>query len=280
MDSDQYLLFRCFIHPASSQYNVFDRECTKEDRFRQVVEQLYVQNKTVFQYWSNKHFVYSSQEYKDRLYLFKYAKEIIRKKKVEGDKNIEVVEDSELKTVSIILDVEWQILLIQKDSREFSRIDGVRNALQSYLTSKMRHWGYNIKITEIPEKIKFWEFVESHHNFNTLSLVFNAPNILFGNNDMRDALKILKEEFNIDECSFTLKSKENNLKITDKIRAYVDYIADVGGKYLIVARDEGEKAVLKSQDAIRKWNVGGIGSERDANLLIEKVDEYHKKGGG
>jgi hypothetical protein len=276
METDLFYVYRCFIIPTSHQYNIYDNKLSKENLFNQEIIRLSNSNKTVFQYWKNRHIIFFDQIGNDRLFTFRYAKPIVRTKKVEGDQAIHEIIDAELKTVKVIIDIKWQYFLVEKNTREFNNREQVINAWESYLSQRLRFHGYTIKISELPEKKDFWEFVSKHENINRLSLSFNAPNILFGNMETREALKQIKNDCNNDEVSIMLKSRENMLVISEKIGKYVDYISDVGGKYLIAAKSSGKTYILKSHEAIKTMRMPKSFDSHAKDKLINIIDELHK----
>jgi hypothetical protein len=277
MEKDQYLIFRYFIIPITAQMTIYDSEFSKEERMIYAIQNIFNNKKTTFQYWSTKHFLFSNFEVDNRFICLKYAKEYVRKKMVEGDYNIQEIEDLELHAAQLIFDTKHQFLLIQKKTTEFPYHDQIKNALSAYFSQQLRQYNYTIKIDEIPEKIQFWRFIEENEYINTLNLKFNAPNMLFGNSETRQALNILKDDYNIDEIDVSLKNKNNKLKIfRDNISKYIDYITSVGGAYYVKARKFGKFIILKSSENIRSIFLSKQIVADDISELQTKLDELQR----
>jgi hypothetical protein len=277
MEKDQYMIFRYFIIPISNQMTIFDSEFSKEERMNSAIQKIYNNKKTVFQYWSNRHFLFSNFDVDNRFICFKYAKEYVRKKMIEGDYSIQEIEDLELHAAQLIFDTKHQFLLIQKKTSEFPYVEQIKNALSSFFSQHLRQFNYTIKIDEIPEKIQFWKFIEENEQINTLSLKFNAPNMLFGNTETRKALSILKDDYNIDEVDLSLKNKNNRLKILrENISNYIDYITTVGGEYYVKAKKFTKFITLKSSENIRSLFLSKQIVAEDISELETKLDELQK----
>lgn len=276
MEKEMYFLYRYFVIPNTLQLSIYDVEKNKEMRFIDEMIKILDSHKTIFQYWNTRHILYPVNLYDDRLFHFRYAKEIIRKKKVEGEDSIQEVLDNELKSVNIFFDIKYQFVMIQKKTTEFSNSEQVKNAIESYLSTKLRYYNYTLKIDEIPKLEEFWEFIGKYKNISELKLKMNSPNFFFGNYDTRESLSIIKEEFNNDEIEITLKNNKNELNIGDKVDTFINYISTVGGAYVVQAREFGRKISLKSIESIRKLYLPCEPNMNNASVIIEEAEKVQE----
>jgi hypothetical protein len=276
MENEQYLIYRYFVIPTSQQRSLYDEEMSKEERFKKVIISLFEKRKIVFQYWNTRHILFYEKFESQRLFFLKYAKEIIRKKKVEGEKSIDEVEDSELKTVNIFIDLSTQFVLIQKKTTEFNKTDQVKNSVESFFSSKIKEYYYTVKVDEIPNKTEFWKFIEENSNIRSLCFKLNAPNFFFGNNDTKEALTIIKEEYNNDEITLSMKNHQNELIVSDNVSEFINYISTVGGEYSVEANTNGRKVFFRSKDSVRSILIPENWKDQDINILLLKIEQVQE----
>lgn len=84
--------------------------------------------------------------------------------------------------------------------------------------------------------------------------MLNAPNLaLFGHDDMRNLLEEIKLETNNEEFDISFKNKEGKLKIMrDVLGNWIDYIVEVGGRYLLKFTSNGITETKTSDTDIAK----------------------------
>ncbi|MDO8365184.1 MAG: hypothetical protein Q7T20_00200 [Saprospiraceae bacterium] len=242
-----FYAFRYFVSPSESPKHLFsdleriETSKTKEELMHDVFSDLHKEHKTDFGH-SNKRFLfYSFGAYKNRLFVFQFAKEETSRKSIEGPVSIQTIPDRSLKYVLMFVHPNYQILLVERKTTAFPNVDFIIRQLEWYFRDRMRHFGYTVNIHPLSRSEKFWEAVDNADFIYELSLTLNAPNIYFGDNDLREMLKEIKDDTNNDETVIEFKSVDGNLDIKKSVwQKWIDYISNVGGRYSLKTKKIGE----------------------------------------
>ncbi len=260
-----FYAYRYLVTPAGGQISLIQQlNKSKEELITDIISDLAVNTKTEWVRGSKRFLFYGFQN-KDDVYIIKFARESNEKIYLEGDEDIEIRGIKEAKYVYLIIDTKHQIILLERNVSVFQQIEISVNILSDFLRSKMREFDYVVNIYPLVSKKKFWNYVDTAEEIYELSLEMNAPNLIFfGHEDTRDVLQQIKQATNNEVLDISIKNKEGRLKIIrEAIGSYIDYIMEVGGKYLLKFLKNGIREIKTSETDIAK-----------TYIIRKKVDKY------
>lgn len=267
-----YYLYRFFIAPLDFNQTLVESKNTKEELFKKVIINLVENQKTTFKYLKRKNIFYHTINNKSNIFIFNLAREVERLKKIEGERNVEEINDQELKQATIIFHLDFQFVLIEINKVEYYDPKTVKSAIESYFQKEIRKWNHTFHLREVTENQKFWRFVEDMDKLKIIKLTFNAPNAFFGNSDMKNVRKKLeeeKEDSNIEFLETKHINKSTSLKIEGDFKMRINYILSMGGEYFVSAFKRGKKMSLNSKNNIKTLT---LNSEFTEKALI-KINE-------
>jgi hypothetical protein len=276
-----FFAYRYLVTPTSEQITMFQQlNKSKEELMTDVVSALAINIKSE---WikGNKRFLFYGFQHKDDIFIIKFARETNENIFIEGDDDIEIKGIKEAKYVYIIIDTKHQIILIERNVSVFQQIDSSANILAEYFRDQMRNFDYVVNVYPLVSKKKFWNYVESAEEIYELSLEMNAPNMaLFGNSDTRDVLQQIKETTNNEILDISFKNKEGQLKVIKEVLGgYIDYVREVGGKYLLKFKRNGIRETKSSETDTAKTYIERKKTEKysDEELqnISDKLDSIH-----
>jgi len=236
-----FFAFRYLVTPTSEQITIIQQlSKSKEELMKDIIRELAIKVKSEWTKGSKRYLFYGFQ-HKDDIHIIKFAKETNENIYVEGDNDIEIKGIKEAKYVYLIIDTKHQIILIEKNVSVFQQIESSANILADFFRNKMLDFDYVVNIYPLVSKNKFWSYVDTAEEIYELSLEMNAPNMaLFGNSDTRDVLQQIKETTNNEVFDISFKNKEGRLKVLrEAFGGYIDYIMEVGGKYWLKIKRNG-----------------------------------------
>lgn len=238
---------RYLVTPTSAQKTIIQElSKNKEELMVDIIRNLAEKTKTVFTSGGRRFLFYGFQELDD-VYIIKFARETNEKIYTEGENDIEIKDVKETKFIYLIIDTKNQVILMERNLSVFQQIESAINILASFFRSQMRHFDYVVNIYPLVSNKKFWSYVDTADDIYELTLEMNAPNMFFGNSDTREVLKEIKETTNNEVLDISFKNKEGRLKIArESLGNYIDYVREVGGKYMLKFRRNGIKETKTS----------------------------------
>ncbi|WP_442846802.1 hypothetical protein [Leeuwenhoekiella sp. H156] len=268
-----FLAYRYLVTPISPQIT-FNQLLNKdkETLISEIIENLASSSKTEWNIKSKRYLLYGSQSRND-IHVIKFARETNEKLYLEGEEDIEIQGIKEAKYVYLIIDTVNQIILLERNVSIFSSIDNAVKVLSSFFREKMKEFDYVVNIYPLATKRKFWNYVETADEIFELTLIMNAPNMaFFGHEDTRDVLKQIKEATNNEEFDLSFKNKEGNLKIAkETIGKWVDYVREVGGKYILKFSYNGQKEVKTSKNDTVKTYIERKKTEKYSDYEMDNI---------
>lgn len=273
-----FYAFRYLVTPISEQVTIIQElSKSKEELMREIVLNLATDIKTE---WTkrNKRYLFYGFQSKNNIYIVKYARETDEKIYVEGDDDIEIQGIKEAKYVYVIIDTQHQIVLLERNVSVFQSIDQAVNTLADFFRSQMKKYDYVVNIYPLVSKKKFWNYVDTADGIYELSLVMNAPNMaFFGNEDTREILQQIKETTNNEEFDISLKNKEGKLKIVrNALGGWIDYVREVGGKYLLKFSKNGVIETKTSETDTAKVYLERKRTEKYTDEEMKSIEEKMK----
>jgi hypothetical protein len=268
-----FFAYRYLVTPISEQSTIFQQiNKNKEELMKEIVENLAINNKTEWRKGNKRYLFYGFQN-KDNLFIVKYAKETHEKIYVEGDDDIEIKGIKEAKYVYVIIDTKNQIILVERNVSVFQSIENAVSVLSDYFRSNMRQYDYVVNIYPLVSNKKFWSYVESADEIFELSLAMNAPNMaFFGHDDTRDILQQIKDTTNNEEFDISFKNKEGRLKIIrEALGGWIDYVREVGGKYLLKFKKNGVIETKTSENDTAKTYIERKKEEKYTDEEIQNI---------
>lgn len=276
-----FYAFRYLVTPTSEQISLFQQaNKSKEELMTDIISNLALNTKTEWTKGSKRFLFYGFQN-KDNIYIIKFARETNEKIYLEGDEDIEIRGIKEAKYVYLIIDTKHQIILLERNVSVFQQIESSVNILADFFRSEMRQFDYVVNIYPLVSKKKFWNYVDTADEIYELSLEMNAPNMaFFGNEDTRDILQQIKETTNNEVFDISFKNKEGRLKILkEALGGYIDYVREVGGKYLLKFKRNGIRETKTSETDTAKTYIERKKTEKysDEELknISDKLDSIH-----
>ena len=263
-----FFVFRYLVTLNNSTTSLFhDLQRTKEELMCEIIDNLVVNTKTKWKLGDNEYIFYGWQS-DEEIKILKFARVKNEKIYQEGDTDIEVNEIQETKFVFLFIDLKHQIIFLERNGSVFSSVDNAINTFSEYLREKVKGYGYAVSTYPLVSKRKFWQYIEEADKIYELSLELNAPNLAFlGGNKTRDVLEEIKEVTNNEKFDMSIKNSEGKLKIAkEALGDWIDYVREVGGKYMLSYETEGEKITKNSKTDTKKLTI-----------LKKKVDKYTQK---
>lgn len=276
-----FFAYRYLVTPTSEQISILQQlNKSKEELMTDIIRDLAINVKSEWTKGS-KRFLFYGFQHKGDIYIIKFARETNENINIEGDDDIEIRGIKEAKYVYLIIDTKHQIILIERNVSVFQQIESSINILADFFRSQMRNYDYVVNIYPLVSKKKFWNYVDSAEEIYELSLEMNAPNMaLFGNSDTRDVLQQIKKATNNEVFDISFKNKEGKLKILrEALGGYIDYVREVGGKYLLKFKRNGIRETKTSETDTAKTYIERKKTEKysDEELqnILEKLNSIH-----
>tara|TARA_R110002073_G_scaffold14554_2_gene59368 strand:+ start:55244 stop:56125 length:882 start_codon:yes stop_codon:yes gene_type:complete len=249
-----FFAFRFLVTPINNQVSVMhELNKSKEELMQEIIQSLNINTKTEWLKGSKRYLIYGFQK-KNDFFILKYARESNEKIYVEGESDIEVKGIKETKFVFLIIDVKNQVILIERNTSVFNSVRSAINILSDYFRERMREYDYVVNIYPLVSKKSFWNYIDEADEVFELSLVLNAPNMPFlGDSDTRSVLQKIKDTTNNEEFEIGLRNKEGTLKVVQEtLGTWINYIREVGGKYMIKFKKNGVEQKKTSYDDTAK----------------------------
>lgn len=268
-----FFAYRYLVTPTSEQTSIFQQlNKSKEELIFDIISDLATNTKTE---WlkGNKRFLFYGFQNKDNIFIIKFAKETTEKIFLEGDEDIEIHGIKEAKFIYLIIDTELQIILLERNVSVFQDIQASVNILSDFFRTQMREFDYVVNIYPLVSKKKFWNYVNSAEQIFELTLEMNAPNLFFfGHEDTRDILRQIKETTNNEVFDISFKNKEGKLKILKEfLGSYIDYVREVGGKYLLRFTLNGVRETKTSETDTAKTYIERKRTEKYSEEEMENI---------
>jgi hypothetical protein len=277
-----FYAFRYLVTPLSDQKSIFQPlDKSKEELMADIVKSITESTKTEWTKRSKRFLFYGFQSRKN-IHILKFAKETNERVYIEGDDDIEIHGITEAKFIYLIIDIKHQIILVERNISVFQDINAATNILAEYFREKMREFDYVVNIYPLVSNKKFWHYVESADKIYELSLVLNSPNMaFFGHEDTRDVLKQIQDTTNNEEFDIAFKSKEGKLRIAkETLGGWIEYVREVGGKYLLKFSKDGAIDTKTSQTDTTKTYIpikkNEKYTEEELDTISIKLESIHE----
>lgn len=270
-----FFAYRYLVTPTSEQISIIQMlNKSKEELMTDIISDLAFNVKSE---WikGSKRFLFYGFQHKDDIYIIKFARETNENIYIEGDDDIEIRGIKEAKYIYLIIDTKHQIILIERNVSVFQQIESSVNILADFFRSQMRNFDYVVNIYPLVSKKKFWNYVDSAEEIYELSLEMNAPNMaLFGNSDTRDVLQQIKETTNNEVFDISFKNKEGRLRISrEALGGYIDYVREVGGKYLLKFKRNGIRETKSSETDTAKTYIERKKTEKYSEEELQNISD-------
>lgn len=270
-----FFAFRYLVTPINNQTSILHEvNKSKEELITDIVRSLNNEKKTEWIKGNKRYLIYGFQK-KNNFFILKYARESNEKIYVEGEVDIEVRGIKETKFVYLIIDVIHQVILIERNTSVFNNVRSAINILADYFRNKMKDFDYVVNIYPLVSKQSFWNYVEEADEIFELNLLLNAPNMAFlGDSDTREVLQKIKDTTNNEEFEIGLRNKEGTLKvIKGALGNWINYIREVGGKYIIKYKANGIEQKKTSYDDTAKTFIPRKKSELYNDEELKNIED-------
>jgi hypothetical protein len=273
-----FFAFRYLVTPIDNQVSVFhELNKSKEELMIDLVSSLNVNTKTEWLKGNKRYLIYGFQK-KNDFFILKFARESHEKIYLEGEDDIEVQGIKEAKFVFLIIDVKHQVILIERNSSVFSSVRSAINILSDFFREKMKEYDYVVNVYPLVSKRSFWKYVDEADEIFELSLLLNAPNMPFlGDSDTRSVLQKIKDTTNNEEFEIGLRNKEGSLKVVQKtLGTWINYIREVGGRYIIKFKKDGVEDTKTSYDDTAKTFIPRNKTENYSEEELKNIEDKLK----
>lgn len=270
-----FFAYRYLVTPTSEQISIIQQlNKSKEELMTEIINNLAINVKSEWTKGSKRFLFYGFQQ-KNDINIIKFARETNENIYIEGDDDIEIKEIKEAKYVYLIIDTKHQIILIERNVSVFQQIESSVNILADFFRNQMRNFDYVVNIYPLVSKKKFWNYVDSAEEIYELSLEMNAPNMaLFGNSDTRDVLQQIKETTNNEVFDISFKNKEGRLKVLrEALGGYIDYVREVGGKYILKFKRNGIRETKSSETDTAKTYIERKKTEKYSDEELQNISD-------
>jgi len=235
MDNMKFFAFRYFLVPFK-QKTLFSSEIeNKNDIMRNIFKEIEKTNKITHKIpnkFNKKHTLYFTHKFSNDIYLCKFSHEKQITKHEEINDDIQSTKDIDLPFIYLIIDLQRQIILFQKNTSTFRRITTAANKFKKWTEIEIKNFDFSFKIEEITYENTFWDYVDKSTEIYNLNLHLNSPNLFEGKLKAEDLLKKLKGFFNNTETDINLENEEGKLTLKkDILKSFIKYIAGGGGKW-------------------------------------------------
>ncbi len=249
-----FFAFRYLVVPSSTQLSLFpettNTKLSKEDLMHEIWLDLQSNPKIPFTLGSKRFLFYRLFPVNNTLFGFMFAKANTRKSYHEGDDGLITRKEDYLSATLFYVDSKTQVILMQRKTSAFKYPEASVSKIEDYLRDRMKSHGYSVNIFPLSDPDSFWQFIDDSDRLYELSLVASAPNISFGNEDLRHLLQTLKDDSNNDTVSLSVKSTDGYLKVKKEsfIGKVIDYVSSIGGFYSAKVEKNGVKINRNSSD--------------------------------
>lgn len=248
----RFFAFRYLI-TQSKQLDLFGEQISKEELVNNILSNLEINKKTIWSSNLKKYIFAGVEKYQDNLYFLKFARESNNTIYVENINDITKTKILEARYIYLIINTEFQIILIEQNRAIFQNFKTVTTLIAKYFNEYLSKNSLHLNIYPLATKYVFWHQVENADSIYQLTLKLNAPNMaFFANRHTQKILKIIKEETNNEELDIILKNSDGKLEVKRKgIGQWIDYVREIGGKYFMKYKDENEdqmKTISSSED--------------------------------
>lgn len=277
-----FIAFRYLTSPFEKVPTLFDEiNPPKEELIADYITELSNNLKTEKQIGNKRFLVYGFQS-NENLKIFKFARESVEKVFLEGETDIIEDKIKETKFVYVIIDITKQLVLIERNVSVFQDVNTTAKYLSTIFREHMRKFGYVVNIYALSSNYKFWNYVEDADFIYELKLELNAPNFpLFGNSNTREVLQEIKDDTNNEKFQMTFINLEGKLKvIKGTIGGFIDYILEVGGKYLLNYSKNGVRDTKTSEQDLTKTFIERKKEDKynddEISNIQTKIDNIHQ----
>lgn len=249
--------FFCYRYFIIESIKLKEKDQMSIDEFiqnkNQIFRDLILQTKSEHRIETNNQFLYYTKNLDSSIYIMKFANQKNIKTHNPTEDDIMEFNEFDYPYITLIIDLEKQIILIQKTSSVFSDNNSAKFNFEKFISKLLTPKGYICKLDEITYKEEFWTIVSNAEKIYKLRLNLKSPNLFNGRHKANDIMKELKEDYNITEISSEIKNDEGLLELPqDRLNDKIDYITDGGGSYEIKYFFNGRKRNLKSSQIVRK----------------------------
>ncbi len=268
--------YRYFIVPFE-QISFFD--IIKENRQKAVVNffsTLETDKKRSWEIKGKKHLLVFNKKIPNNVIICKFSMETKKTIFIEGESDIENINELDYPFIYVIIDTERQIILIELKTSVFSSLTSAKEKLKMCFEQEFALNGFEVLFEEITDASTFWTFVNSSSGVYEVAITLNSPNLFGGFNSTNDMLKDISQTYNNNQTTIKLcnkKAKLTNIAKTNKqLSDAVEYTSAGGGEWtLTVAAKDSSKKTFKSRHNIKKVSVRRLDKNRDQKEIEIEV---------
>lgn len=268
-------------HDLFHDYNQYENKDFKNSLVKKLLEKITIQKKLQIKGKKKTYVLYSEKDITKDIVMFKLGKRSITELHVEMDDDIELTKIEDTPFVLGFISLSKQAILVGMNNRIIDK-DAIIKILEKGLNSiqKDNEVNYDFKISPLKETRYFWDLVEHNSDFiKEIQFDFYPPNFLGYSKQIKEQLKVTKEETNNSKLSLIFKNENGFLKVRhDFFGDMVEYTKTSGEWRLVVIKDS-KKRTYQSKNAgsskVIEKNVVDFFSENMTNNEISN-DEKNK----
>lgn len=186
---------------------------TKEDKFMNWLLSFNQEKKKEICYRAKNYTLYCKQIFKNCFFM-SFAKEL---QETIGEKTDEGIQDTLInnyKKCNIIIQTEYQWMLIEKNLNISNGIESQKNLIANVISNSLERQNLCFELGIMTEKNNFWKYVMTNKNCITdIDITLSSPNFLSGINSVSDFLHQMQDSYNNTSVKVHLKNEEGHLII-------------------------------------------------------------------
>lgn len=273
--------FRYFIVPTNDQMHIGHTIGpyglnNKHEIVIDFLNDMKTKNKVEVGYRNNKYLLYLISSNSDRFYLLKLAKKKLIDLHIAGDEDVEDMSTPDYPYVYVLIDIKYQLALIEYKSTVFSNTLGTSRILSDILSDFSRKYHFDISLNPMLINDHFWKAIQSSEKIIEAEFTLESPNLFDGIIDIEKHLKGIKDKYNNVKSVFKLCNETGSLKLentNEELTSTLDYIGNGGGQWKLKVIEGGKSETKESSDHVQKILLEDV-IEDEMNSDSGKIESY------
>lgn len=271
----QYYAYRIFLN--QDPYKLSFKN--KEESFYDVFKDLKKNKSAKFKDWGAEHTIYNYKSFNDEIIVWEFSRKQEFDKEVLGENKIEEIKDEKFPYIFVLFHLKKQIVLIEKNTSVFQKLETVKSKLERYFTDNMILNNVTANLTEISDQRGFWSKLEELDLIESVKLEYEPPNLFGGSKKADEIVREAYEETNFRKLVIFVQNKLNGLKFEySDFKDHIQRISQGAGSYVVHGVKDGIETTLKSFKEAVKKDISNIDEESKESLKqkFEDIENMNK----
>lgn len=262
---EHFYAYRIFLNQNKKEQLELNFK-NKKETFVEVLNE--IQRKTIAFQDYGEHYMIFNQKKGENIYILQLAKKHQFAKHILEKGKIEDILDEHFPNIYLIIHIEKQLILIQKNTVVFQTLDGVKSKIAKFFTEQMIENGVHCALSEITDHRGFWEQIKEFDSIQKVDFEYSPPNFFGGKNAADKLVKDVYEETNFEKFKITLQNKLNGLKFRPKdFKEHILRLSQGAGDYVITGVKNGViQTITKLKKLHVKEDISSVNNESTESL--------------